>query len=665
MNQDQTCQNAELDWHESQPFSAQYDDIYFSKESGLAETDYVFLQGNNLQQRFKTLTDDQFTIAETGFGTGLNFLSTWKLWQSSASANARLNFISVERFPLTRDDLRKALQLWPELSELADQLVEQYPAAVSGFHRLNFADDKVSLTLMFADASHAYNQLTAKVDAWFLDGFAPSKNADMWQPELFAAIAKLSRSGSTFSTFTAAGLVRRGLKAEGFDVRKIPGFGRKREMLTGTFTTPEQTTASLTPWFEYPELPEHNREAIIIGAGLAGCSTAWSLAKRGWQVTVIDQHSAPACEGSGNHQGALYAKLPARPTPSSRLHLQGFIHSINLLQQQLPEQTAIWEKCGMLQLACNEKEQLRQSALVTAKQYPHEIIHPVDSVKASEIAGQKILHDSLYIPDAGWVSPAALCQWFLQHKNIHCQFDTYIDEIEYKTDENGNSQWQLYGKERQLITASPLVIVAGAAESKRFKQLNHLPVKPIRGQVSLVGQQAEHPPLKTVICGEGYISPTLDEQWCFGASFDVKNPGTEIREADHQSNLKKLQNALPDLAKCIEELENQSLSGRVSHRCASADYLPIVGPAPDYHAFTEDFARLRKDSKWRFDCEAKHLPGLYVNLAHGSKGLITAPLAAELLADILNDSPVALEQSLQHVLNPGRFIIKNLKKGTI
>ncbi|MBN3563558.1 bifunctional tRNA (5-methylaminomethyl-2-thiouridine)(34)-methyltransferase MnmD/FAD-dependent 5-carboxymethylaminomethyl-2-thiouridine(34) oxidoreductase MnmC [Aliamphritea spongicola] len=657
MSQQTSCPNAQLRWCNNQPFSTQYEDVYFNSENGLEETDYVFLQGNSLTERFQTSAGKNFVIAETGFGSGMNFLSTWKLWQEHAPENARLHYISAERFPFSKEDLQKAMQTWPEFQPFLLELIQQYPPLMSGFHRLSFPDSRITLTLMFGDATNMYSQLTARIDAWFLDGFAPSKNADMWHEDLFRTMATLSHSETTFATFTSASKVRKGLQAAGFEIRKIPGFGPKREILTGQFSSTQPVNTG-TPWLTLPLPPAHQKHAIIIGAGLAGACTAWSLVQRGWKVEVIDQHPAAAQAGSGNHQGALYAKLPAKPISSSQLHLQGFLHALNFLQSNIPAE-GIWNQCGMLQLATTDKEKLRQEALVKENQYPEALIHAVESSQASKIAGQNTPHSGLYIPDAGWVSPVRLCNYLLQHPDIHCRFNTRVDKIS-RTGDN----WHLYDNNDQLIASSAIVVVAGASETKRFEQLSHLPVKPIRGQVSLKQATSEAPVLNTVICGEGYISPPLDNQWCFGASFDVKTPSDEIRAEDHQSNFKKLQDVLPELAEHFAT-QTESPLGRVSHRCASADYLPIIGAAPDYNAFISDFDRLRKDSKWQFDCQAKYHPGLYVNLAHGSKGLITAPLGGELLADILNMTPIPLEKNLINVMNPARFIIKNLKKGTI
>lgn len=222
---------AALVWRGDEPFSRAYDDIYFTSGAGLEESRYVFLRHNGLPGRWRGR--EVFTIAETGFGTGLNFLLTWQAWRECADASQRLDYLSVERHPLSRDDLARALALWPQLRELSAALLAQYPPPRGGAHRLEFDEGRVCLTLLFGDVARMLPPLRAAVDAWFLDGFDPAKNPRMWSREVYEQMARLCAEGGTFATFTAAGVVRRGLQAAGFTVLKAKGFGAKREMLHG------------------------------------------------------------------------------------------------------------------------------------------------------------------------------------------------------------------------------------------------------------------------------------------------------------------------------------------------------------------------------------------------------------------------------------------------
>ncbi len=224
-----------LDWKDGQPYSNRHSDVYFSADSGLQETRHVFLQGNRLAERFESLSaGESFCIGETGFGTGLNFLCARQLFEQVAPPGASLDFFSVEKFPLSDDELRAALALWPELHVQAETLLARWRRRVPGWNRWSFADGRVRLTLAIADVAEALPQLPeAYVDAWFLDGFSPAKNPEMWSGTVLANIARASREGATLATYTSAGWVRHGLQQAGFAVERVLGFGRKREMVRG------------------------------------------------------------------------------------------------------------------------------------------------------------------------------------------------------------------------------------------------------------------------------------------------------------------------------------------------------------------------------------------------------------------------------------------------
>ncbi len=233
-------QAAVIEWRDGQPYASAFQDVYFSTDHGLLETDYVFLQGNQLSQRWQSLQSNSFTIAETGFGTGLNFLAAAKLWLETAPKQAKLHYISVEKYPLSPLEMNNALSLWPSLAALSQALLQQYANLLNSTKTITMFDQRIQLTLLLGDATEAYEtgyiaQINPVVDAWFLDGFAPAKNPDMWQAALFKNIALLSNTASTFATFTSASAVRRELSKAGFAVIKQAGFGKKREMLRGQF----------------------------------------------------------------------------------------------------------------------------------------------------------------------------------------------------------------------------------------------------------------------------------------------------------------------------------------------------------------------------------------------------------------------------------------------
>ncbi|WP_454564585.1 bifunctional tRNA (5-methylaminomethyl-2-thiouridine)(34)-methyltransferase MnmD/FAD-dependent 5-carboxymethylaminomethyl-2-thiouridine(34) oxidoreductase MnmC [Pseudomonas sp. AIG] len=652
--------HAQLDWDDQgRPRSRVFDDVYFSDKSGLDETRYVFLEQNRLAERFAALpAGGRLVIGETGFGTGLNFLCAWQLFEQHAVAGARLHFVSVEKYPLSPADLQRALALWPELKPLADQLLTHYVAIHQGFQRITLANGRVTLTLLIGDALEQLPQLDAQIDAWFLDGFAPAKNPDMWTAELFVELARLAAPGSTISTFTSTGWVRRLLNAAGFKMKRTPGIGHKWEILRGEFLGWPQEVAPPAPekpWFARPAPVTGERRALVIGAGLAGCATASSLAARGWHVSLLERHDAVAQEASGNPQGVLYLKLSAHGTALSQLIVSGFGYTRRLLETL--QRGTDWDGCGVLQLAFNAKEAERHAQLAEA--FPEDLLQWLDQPEAQARAGVGVSHGGLYYPEGGWVHPPALCQAQAAQPNI--ELLSHCEALQLR---KVDDQWQALDGDRVLASA-PVVVLAGAAEIKRFAQSAELPLKRIRGQITRLAATADSQTLATVVCAEGYVAPARLGEHTLGASFDFNSDDLTPTTAEHQGNLAMLEEISSDLVARlnIREQAIESLQGRAAFRCTSPDYLPIVGPLADRQAFLDAYAVLSKDARQTPDIACPWLDGLYVNSGHGSRGLITAPLSGELLAAWLDNEPLPLPRSVAEACHPNRFALRRLIRG--
>lgn len=632
-----TTPSDQVDWRDGQPYSTRFDDVYFSTDperpqQGIAETEYVFLQHNQLANRWENLQQATFTIIETGFGTGLNFLCTCKLWQETAPNQARLHFVSIEKYPLSHADMQKAHECWHDFQALSQPLLAQYHGLSEGMHHLYLDAGRVQLTLCIGDVATLLPQLKAKADAWFLDGFSPAKNPEMWQPALYAEMARLSHYQTTFATFTSAGFVRRGLAEQGFSVQKAAGFGLKREMLFGQFAG-ESTLSAAKPV----------NTTIVIGAGIAGCATAYALAQKGVHVTLIERHTHIAQEASGNPKGVLYPRLAGRASAQDRLALCSYLYSLRLLKQ-LALPSAAFQACGLLQLGFNARESARILE-IAQRQLSHEIVRCVSAEVATQLAGVPIAYDGLYFGDGGWVNPPAFCHALMQHPNITLVTETQAIELA-----TVGNQWHVMSAQRTIIAADR-VVIANANDALNFAQTAHLPLTAVRGQMTSVQATMNSQQLNMVLCTDGYITPETAGQHCLGATFAVNDTDLDVRAADDQHNLAMVKRMSAQLA----DLQSQPYAGRAALRCSTPDYLPMVGELMDAASLTQSPPKHKTPAS-----ALTWYSGLYVNVGHGTKGLTTAPLCAELLACMMTDTPYPIEVDIAQQLNPNRFLLRDL-----
>ncbi|MBV1932600.1 MAG: FAD-dependent 5-carboxymethylaminomethyl-2-thiouridine(34) oxidoreductase MnmC [Porticoccaceae bacterium] len=723
-------ETAIIDWEDNSLRSKLFSDIYFSGTDSYKETQHVFIDANKLSQRWAQLdSDSTFTIIETGFGTGLNFLATAQLWLEQGPKHGVLQFTSIEKFPLKHDDLNKALTAWPELEALSAQLSSQYPPPLPGYHRLYFEDSnkhrRIALTLIYADATAALEQLRSSdhpalsqhrvfnVDAWFLDGFAPAKNPAMWTDELFQRMTDLSNPQTTFSTFTAAGMVRRGLVNTGFVVNKVPGYGSKREMLIGSYqgkasedknslettndssprTTYKRRTKFSPPWyinasagtstatntgtnFKKTSPIKHStkyadKHAAIIGGGIAGCTTANALAQRGWQVTVYEKADTLAAGASGNPQGIIYPRLSPEASYLSRFNLSALLFAIRFYGQFWDKSTAAGtvatvtpsgSRCGVLVLPETPSELAVFARIANSFKSCEGFVHLVNNAEIEVLSGLPLqAKSSLYFPTLGWVEPRKVCEQLVKHPNIRVE-QADINEISLDID---NDNWQLQTAKQARTYTANTVVIATSHHTRAFKVSEHLPLKAIRGQISSVPATDTSRALKTVICGAGYLSPASDDRHTFGATYNLDTTSEDVRIEDHQLNLETLNNTDASLTVVLDKPEASTLSGRASLRCTTPDYLPLIGPAPIFEEFVEDFAALRNDARANILHSGSYWPGLYLHCGLGSRGFTYAPLGAELLADIISKDTPCLPRDLQIALHPGRFTIRDLKRKRI
>ena len=650
---------ATLSWRENgEPFSPMFDDVYFVPDNALQESHYVFLQGNHLPERWQG--KKQYVIAELGFGTGVNFLLTWKEWQSSALTDAQLHYISFEKFPLHPDDFQRIHEKWPELLPYAKELQASYPPALAGFHRILLDNGRVILTLVWGDVQTCLSQLEAKVDSWYLDGFAPGKNPEMWSDSLYQYMAERTARDGTLATFSAAGHVRRGLENAGFKIEKIPGFGRKREMLQGVLPDaiipPKDGKIDEQPWFYLPKNTYHLQHAIVIGGGMAGASAAYHLAKRCWHVTLIERHTSLAQEASGNPAGIMMPLVASPKDVVGQFYLAAYRYLLQHIPQLAKESGNLlqWDACGVLQLNHSDSVQKRYKEALGHPAMAAGLIHSVTANEASAIAGVDLAQDGLFFPHGGWVSPPSLCETYrsLAGERVTTCFHSEAVTLEYQ-----HPNWQVKGIDGEVIAEAPVVIIANATDATKFPQCQWLSLRKIRGQITYMEESDVSQNLKTVLYDEGYMIPAIQGRHCIGATFLPDDESSELRQSEHRENLESLKRYVPE-----GFLSEENLSGRVAFRAGSPDRRPMVGMIPDYQAFKADYHDLHHGKYWVSYPQGKYMSGLYISVGHGSRGLVSTPLAGELLASLITGAPLPLEKNLVDALNPARVVIRRMIK---
>lgn len=641
---------AALDWRDGTPVSRRFGDVYFSRDGAVAETGHVFIDGNRLRLRLALGDFRTFTIGETGFGTGLNFLVAAKTFLALAPDDAMLHFVSTEKFPLMPADLERAHACWPELTTLAGELRAAMPPAVTGFHHRLLYSGRVRLTLLLGDATALLPRLDARVDAWFLDGFAPAKNGDLWQDGLFAEIGRLSAPGATFATFTAAGDVRRGLAAVGFEVEKTAGFGSKRDMLRGRYV----------PGGISGEGRGGMRSAAVIGGGLAGCAAARALAERGWQVTLIEQHAELASETSGNLAGAVYPKFSLHETAQNRWYRDSYLYALARLPQVLGEPDGIqWARCGLLQLPGGETDDDhgKFAAIAACGRWPAAVLRAVDAAEAGALAGIDMATGGLWFAGAGWVHPPTLCRVLAGHDAVAVRTGIRVTALS-----RGKAGWSV---QQQAVNGDhnsggnaheeifDVVVVANALAASTFAQTSWLPLRRVRGQVTHVAATEESVALRTVVCHAGYVTPSRDGVHCVGATFGPRDDNPAVRATDHAENLADLASACPSLYVALGDTGSDVVGGRTGFRAQTPDYLPVIGPVADADAFATQ----------AYGTVPPALPGLYVLAALGAKGISFSLLGAEIIAAQIEGEPLPVDSEVAAALAPGRFLQRARRRG--
>ncbi len=626
---------ASLEFNEvGESYCARFQDVYHSAGGAIGQARHVFLGGNDLPRRWMNGAK-RFTIVETGFGLGLNFLVTCEAFLKTGGASARLHYVSAEQHPFSAKDLAKAHARWGELGGPSAELVAKWPMMVNGFHRLHLAGGRITLTLLFGDATQTLRQLDASADAFYLDGFSPEKNPHMWSPPICHELARLAAPGATLATWTVAGSVRTALAAAGFAVEKRAGFGTKRQMLAGHMTAARP--------FAGPANDAHNSVAVI-GAGLAGSFCAERLAARGWNVTLIERHASPAQEASGNPAGLLRPIVNKEDAVNARLSRPALDYALRHFNALASEGHALpWRQSGVLQLARDTVEAERFAAITALHDFPADWVRTVNADEAADIAGCAVRGAGWWMASAGWASPPALCAANMERGNrLESPIQRAFSADALRIRRSGEL-WRVEGKhagtgerndggeyEAGVISETAHVIVATAFDARALLPEAALPLISVRGQLSFVPAEGRPSIPRVPVDGDGVVAPLADGGYFLGATFQIDDAERGARNADHEANLMRAESLLPGFTR---GLDASRLQGRAGFRATTPDRMPIYG-------------------------ELLQQPGVHLAVGLGARGLLWAPLLAEQLASQLAGDPLPVARDLAVSFGTSRFIAR-------
>ena len=619
------------------PYSPRFGDRYRSELGGLEQAREVFLKGCGLPAAWAR--QPQWCVLETGFGLGLNFLATWAAWKADPLRPRLLHFVSLEAFPASAEDVLRSARTHPELLPFAQALQRQLWGLLPGFHRLVFEGGQVLLTLCIGDAKAMLRESSFEADSVYLDGFSPQCNPDIWDVHTFKAVARCCRRGTRIATWTVARKVRDALAQCGFVVKKVPGIPPKRDNLQGQYQ----------PAWE----PKKNRTAparrtaarcIVIGSGLAGAAVAASLARRGWQVTVLDAAAAPAAGASGLPAGVLAPHVSPDDSLLSRLSRSG----IRAMLQQagdLLKSGSDWSPTGVLEHCIEHSRQLPAAwhpgqALADAALDWTALATPGQLARCGLPPGTP----ALWHVQAGWIKPARLVQAWLATPGVTWRGQAAVSRLIRQA-----GAWQALDAAGQMLAGAELVVLAAGCGTRTLAEsaglARALALQPIRGQASW----AMHEPgaAKAMpafpVNGHGSLVPAVPlaegAAWVTGSTFERDNTSTELRPEDQQHNFSKLQTLLPSAAQAlIPQFESGQVQDWAGVRCATPSRLPSLGPLEDK-------------------------PDLWMCSGMGSRGLTFAALCAELLAARLHGEPFPVAQRQADALLPQYLTSRDRRPG--
>ena len=633
-----------LEWKNNSVISKEYDDIYFSVENGLKETEHVFIKGNNLEERF--LSSEKFSILELGFGSGLNFLGVLNLWKKIHLNKSSLHFFSFEKSPLLLEDISKVLSFFPELKEEREDFLEKYHLIHNGFNLIPFLKYNVFLNLIVGEINDYLYNFEGKFDAIFLDGFSPSKNPSMWSLEVCLFLNRHSKENTSLSSFSVAKKVRDNLTRAGFDVFKGKGFGKKREMLKGQYREKIHFDD-----FKYKKIPysklnyQKPKSIVIIGGGISGCSLAYFLSKKNVEVTLVEKENEIASSGGSNQPCTISIPyINTDLTPASLYSIYAFSFCLKVLEEIKFD----YKKSGILKF-CNieEKEKILKGAK-KAKLSKDWLIE-VNEDLIYRLTNINIKDNALFFPKAFSLNLKSLCNYLISKSNINLVLGKKVDFASFK-----NEYWSLYNLGKKFNTSNIMICANSYSFNEIFKS-SFLKLNKVRGQVSYLGENSISKNLNTILYFQKYFTPALNGIHTLGSTYNEFSTKNVCKE-DNIEMLKKLEEFFP-----FGFNLNLFKSSQVGFRCQSQDRTPIVGYFPDETFYTKHYKKFHYQKNTDF-IPPRYLDNLYLSIGLGSRGVIYSFLNAVLIQSLIFNEPLPIDYSLYEALHPARFLMRNIKR---
>jgi tRNA 5-methylaminomethyl-2-thiouridine biosynthesis bifunctional protein len=639
-----------------------------------------WLHESDLPRRWQARA--HYTIVQTGFGAGQDFLAAWACWHADSHACETLHYVAFEAHLLALATLREQLahlELTAGDAELAQQLCAQWPLALPGTHRLLFAHGRVVLTLIVGPLAKTVPIAALRADAFYVHTPPPSPvdnstgsssakhgHAMQAEPALDPFVLRsLNRMAAHGATLVAPALERTAcdhLNACGFVATSSSGHAST----VGSTAAIATYIAHFQPHFRVrrhePGAPfserhvEAARDAIVIGAGLAGCALVERLAARGWHVTLLERHAQAAQEASGNPAGIFHPIVTADDSFAARLSRSGFLYALSYwrdLHARAPHFD--WQSSGLFVAAQNDSEFAAMRATLERLAWPAGYVELLERTQAAHHTGVMPAYGGWLFAQGGWVDPAALCRSQLAAAGTRLtrRFNCQAQRLERRA-----GRWHVLDHNGNTLADAAVVVVASAAQAPRLLAMDHLPLSAIRGQLTFLPQPpdtaSELAPRMPVI-GDGYLLRLNNGALMTGASYDLDDTDSALRAASQHENLARLARLVPATQ---GRYDSAPLAGRVGFRAVTSDRMPLIGPLADEAAARANAANLNGAHLADLPRQA----GLFAALAYGSRGLVWAALGAELIAAQLDGAPWPIDSRLADGIDPARFLLRALRQ---